>query len=44
MTKEDIDKAVKAIMLLRLAPPSRGMVMSNAISIKNDVMTWNMFI
>ncbi|AYO24179.1 hypothetical protein ACEWBT_22480 [Vibrio parahaemolyticus] len=34
MTKEDIDKAVEAIMLLRPAPPSRGMVTSNAISVK----------
>ncbi|HCE2682914.1 TPA: hypothetical protein NGU92_004447 [Vibrio parahaemolyticus] len=47
MIKEDIDKAVEVIMLLRPAPPSRGMVRmvtSNAISVKNDVMTWNMLI
>ncbi len=34
MTKEDIDKAVEAIMLLRPVPSSRGMVTSNAISVK----------
>ncbi len=41
MTKEEIDKAVEAIMLLRPVPSSRGMVTSNAISVKNDVMKWN---